>query len=340
MYYLSVLTTGVVSKTAPTPSKKGMTQYFLQTRTYIHFMENANESFGETFSESRDSGNREIADDIYMIQECIVKSDAADSNDETMLGWHNPATELHATQNAYLVTGEQSILYDTLTPAGEATIVSNLLEILGDDDLDYLVISHPEANHAGNTGVILEKYPDATLVVPGYGVHHELFDVPEDALLVRDGSQIDLGGDRLVEFHAPTFFDHAMSIFMREVSTNTAFVADWFGYEHSSDNCLCFADEQSLECEHDIASGQLNRHGGYAFVWFRYADMKNINERIDQFATTIDPEIIAPAHGLPIRRRIDDHLDLMRTVIHDIAEERTEYRTHTHSQILLNKQGQ
>lgn len=303
--------------------------------------QNGEGDFGDAFSTSRNSGHREIADRVYLIQECIVKSGAATGVEGSMLGWHDPEEELHATQNAYLVTGEYNLLYDTLTPAGETTILSNLDDILGDDDLDYLVISHPEANHAGNTAAILQEYPEATLVVPKYGVHHELFDIPNDAMLVGDGSRIDLGGGRCVKFHEPAFFDHAMTIFMTEPATGTAFVADWFGYEHSGTNCLHFADEQTLvgEYDHAVAPGQLNRHGGYAFVWFRYADMAKIDERIDRFATEIDPAIIAPAHGLPIRRRIDDHLSLMREVIRDISAERSEYRTHTHSEILLNKRA-
>lgn len=301
----------------------------------------SDDSFGDSFSASLDSGHREIADGVYVIQECIVKSAAPDGVSNPLLEWYDPSEELHATQSAYLVRGERTVLYDTLTPAGEETILSNLREILGDDDLDYLVISHPEANHAGNAGAILEEYPDATLVVPEYGVHHELFDIPEDAMTVRDGSEIDLGGGRRVTFHAPTFFDHSMTIFMTCPTTGTAFVADWFGYEHSGDNCLRFADEQTLAREYtnDVAPGQLNRHGGYAFVWFRYADVEKITERIEQFAAEIDPSIIAPAHGLPIRRRIDDHLELMTDVIRDISENREEYHTHTHSQILLNERS-
>lgn len=300
----------------------------------------ADESFGDTFSTSRDSGHREIADDVHLIQECIVKSATASAADEHMLSWHDRSEELHATQNAYLVTGEQSLLYDTLTPAGEQTILDNLERILGPEELDYLVISHPEANHAGNAGAILAEYPEATLVVSEYGVHHELFDVPEDARLVGDGDAIDLG-HRTVEFHAPTFFDHAMTVFMSEATTNTYCTADWFGYEHSGSNCLRFADEQTLaiDCEYDVAPGQLNRHGGYAFVWFRYADPAKIDTRIDRFAAEHSPAIVAPAHGLPIRDRVDDHLKLMKDVIRGISEGGSNYHEHTHSQILLNKRG-
>ena len=296
------------------------------------------EEFGDTFASSKDSGHREIADGVYQIQECIVKSPVYDRERERMLEWCGPGAELHAAQNAYLVRGEQSLLYDTLTPAGREGVLRNLDEILGDDGLDYVVISHPEANHAGNVGAIRSAYPEATLVVARYGVHHELFDVGDDAMLVGDGDVIDLGG-REITFRTPTFFDHAMTVFMTDSRTDTAFTADWFGFEHAGADCLAFADEQShvADAEHDVAFGQLNRFQGYAFTWFRYADVAKTDARIDRFADEVDPAMIAPAHGCPIRRDVGAHLELMKSVIRDIAESGADYRTHTHGQILLNK---
>lgn len=295
--------------------------------------------YGNTFSGSIDSGHREIADGVFLIEECVVKPAYDDNPSDELLEWYVPGEELHATQNAYLVRGERSLLYDTLTPAGEAVVLGNLREVLDGEPLDYLVISHPEANHAGNTGVLLREYPDVQLVVAGYGVHHELFDVGDGAMLVRDGDEIDLGGGRRVAFHRPPFFDHAMTIYLGVPDVGTVCTADWFGFEHMGAHCLCFADEQTVavETETDVADGQFNRFQGYAFTWFRYADPDKTDALVDRFAESVDPAVIAPAHGLPIRRDLGAHFEQMKRVIRDISESGADYHTHTHGQLLLNR---
>jgi len=102
---------------------------------------------------------REIKDGFYWTQECLPLGTLSELDRFDMSKWIGADEEVHGCQNAYLLDGEQSLLFDTLTQPNGDQVVDLLDDLLDGDDLDYLVISHPEANHAGNTFTILEAYP-------------------------------------------------------------------------------------------------------------------------------------------------------------------------------------
>jgi len=281
-------------------------------------------------------GHHEIVDGMHFIKECITAPPLDDDEveaDDTLDGWYVEGEDLHVSQNAYLVDGEETLLFDTLTPAGREGILENLDELLDGRNLDYLVVSHPEANHAGNAFAIQEAHPEATLVAPERGSHHDLFGIDTgetgsgdgDALLVSHGDTIDLGGFE-VEFRDPEFFDHAMTTWMRETTTGTLFTVDFLGFEHLPGDCLSLDDELRTP----LTPGRLERFNSYAFTWLRYVDTDRIDEVLDALVA-LDPDIIAPAHGQVVRERPVEALEMMREAIHEFADlDPEEYHVHTH----------
>ena len=69
----------------------------------------------------------------------------------------------HGTSyNAYFVQGsERSALLDTVDPAHWLTLSRQLDELPAPD---YLVIQHVEQDHSGSTPMLLERFPDLTIV--------------------------------------------------------------------------------------------------------------------------------------------------------------------------------
>lgn len=271
-------------------------------------------------------GHREVVPGIHFIQECIGIPPAEDPTLPTLIDWYEAGREIHLPQLAYLVEGDQTLLFDTLTPASRETVVGEVESILEDRSLDYLVVSHPEANHAGNVGTILEAYPSATLVAPGRSTHHDLFHLGHDSMLVDDGDSIDLGGPS-VEFLDPIFYDHSMTTYMRETTTNTLFTVDFLGYEHMASECLSFADE----LETDVTERRLERFNSFAFTWLRYVDTDQTDAAIDDMIDSIDPDMIAPAHGQVIRENPTEYLRRMQEAIHEFADmDSGRYHEHGH----------
>jgi len=272
------------------------------------------------------AGNREIVDDLFFVKECIRAPAADDPTVDPLVDWYPEGEELHLSQNAYLIRDEETLLFDTLTPVGKEAVVEQLETLLDGRPLDYLVISHPEANHAGNTGAILEAFPEATLVAPAQGSHHDLFGLGEDDLLVEDGDRIDLG-ERTVEFVDPLFYDHGMTTWMRETTSDTLFTVDFLGFEHVPGECLQFTDE----LETPVTASRLERFNSFAFTWLRYVDTDETDAALDEMVEDIDPAMIAPAHGQVIREDPAAVLERMRTAIHDYSEVDPEtYHVHTH----------
>ncbi|QLG61159.1 oxygen-binding di-iron domain-containing protein [Halorarum salinum] len=257
---------------------------------------------------------RQVEPGMYWLQECAHdNSDFVDDDDPP--DWYDVDEELHVPQSVYLFDDEDSLLFDTFSPASTDDVLGALNDVLDGGDLDYLVVSHPDVPHAGNTLPIMEEYPDVTLVAPAYGQAHELYHLDE-AELVEEGDTIELG-TYTVEFHEAPFLDSAIHLWMSEVETNTLFTVDWHGFPHVGSKCLTFVDE----FEHDLTGGQLKEFHGRVMFWLQYVDAAKVNREIDHVIETHDPDVVAPAHGNVIREDAAEQLRLMKDVVEQIRAE-------------------
>lgn len=273
-------------------------------------------------------GYREVRDDIYCMKECIVSSALEGTEEDELPAWYDSGESLHSSQSSYVITADSTLMFDTWSPASKDVVLETLAEILDGRSLDYLVVSHMESNHAGNMEIILDEYPEATLVAPEQGAKHEreLYRLDSwDTQYVDHGDRIDLGG-RAVRFIEPAFLDQARTTYMFEETTETLFTVDWFGFQHMGSECLKCLDEM----KYDLAPDQLDRFNGYALVWMRFADPDKIDQIIDYAKNDLAPETIAPAHGQVIRESVPERLEMMRGVLKNISKQTTDYHIHSH----------
>lgn len=256
---------------------------------------------------------REFLPGLYWIQECGKNlEDLASALLKKPSSWFIPGHEVHIPQNAYLFIGEKTLLFDTLSPDSSEFILQELQNILGERPLDYLVVSHTDTPHAGNTFKILAQYPQARLVGPAYGDAHELYHL-EDALLVKEGDAIDLGSFRL-KFHEATFLDAPISVWMTEEKNQILFPVDWVGLPHMDGECLKCVDEISAPVDPD----RLLQFHGRVFFWLQYVNVEKTMAEIDRINRQFRPAMIAPAHGLVIRENAGRYLDMMKEVVQAI----------------------
>jgi len=247
--------------------------------------------------------------------------------------WDSFEGERHQNQSAYVLEDEQSLVFDTLSPASTDGALELVDRALDGGDLDYVVISHPEGNHAGNAFALLEAHPDATLLVPergaghgsGFGAEHELFHLasaPESTEgigsrieYVAPGDELDLGRFR-VEFVPATYADHAFSVWMVERTTNTFFPVDWLGFHHQNSDCTRFADE----FDRPVTVRDLRQFHSNVLPWLQFADPDVVDERVDAVIEARDPDRIAPAHGTVIRERPVEFMEMFKRAARDISE--------------------
>jgi flavorubredoxin len=265
---------------------------------------------------SRAQPIRDILPGVRWIQECgPERFDLARSTPGLDGSWYREAAPLHLPQNSYLLRGEEkTLLFDTLSPAAAPWVVEALDEALDGAPLDYLVVSHPDVPHAGNTMRILRAHPEARLVAPRFGETHALYHL-DGAIKVGPGDTLGLGGLE-ARFHEATFLDHSMHVWMSESTTGTLFTVDWMGYPHMVGECLHFTHE----VESPVSVARLVEFHGRVMFWFQYADVSRMTEAIDRVWEEFRPAAIASGHGLPILERTQDYFEHMKEVVRYVRE--------------------
>ena len=91
------------------------------------------------------------------------------SKDITNIGANDRELKLFESQyvlekgmsyNSYLIKDEKNAVLDTIDERVTGIWLENLEKALNGEELDYLVISHLEPDHAYNIGILANKYPN------------------------------------------------------------------------------------------------------------------------------------------------------------------------------------
>ena len=109
--------------------------------------------------------------------------------------------------NSYVLTGEKTVLFDTVDWDACRQMLENLEYVLDGRDLDYIVVNHWEPDHAASLQEVITKYPNAQIIgnTKGFQLAEQFgFQIDEDKkIVVNEGDVIDVGDHKL------TFFVHA-----------------------------------------------------------------------------------------------------------------------------------
>ena len=184
--------------------------------------------------------------------------------------------------NSYVIMDEKIAVMDTTDPRVTEEWLSNVAEVLGDREPDYLVIDHMEPDHAGNIEKLAERYPKMKLV-SNAKVFTMLpqffdFDLTDRTVTVGEGDTLSLGNHTLQFFLAPmVHWPEAMVTY--ELSEKVLFSADGFGKFGALDSGEEWTDEARRYF--------INIVGKYG------AQVQALLKK----AATLDIQIICPLHG-------------------------------------------
>jgi flavorubredoxin len=150
--------------------------------------------------------------------------------------------------NSYLILDEKVALMDTVDVRGMEEWEQNLVEALGGRQVDYLIISHLEPDHAGSIGRLVELYPQVTLVgnAKTFAMLPQFFDIDltDRTLTVAEGDTLSLGSHTLNFYMAPMV--HWPEVMVTYESTEKIlFSADGFG----KFGALDAEDDEGWACE-------------------------------------------------------------------------------------------
>ena len=184
--------------------------------------------------------------------------------------------------NSYVIMDEKIAVMDTTDPRVTEEWLSNVAEVLGDREPDYLVIDHMEPDHAGNIEKLAERYPKMKLV-SNAKVFTMLpqffdFDLTDRTVTVGEGDTLSLGNHTLQFFLAPmVHWPEAMVTY--ELSEKVLFSADGFGKFGALD-----AGEEGTDEARRYFINIVGKYGAQV-------------QALLKKAATLDIQIICPLHG-------------------------------------------
>jgi len=230
--------------------------------------------------------------------------------------WYAMGRTVQSLFNVYLIEDEENMLIDQ-GPIQKRDEVGELVEeVLNGEPLDYILVTHPDVDHTGTLHEIMETYPEATVVAPGYGYEPELYYL-DDAMRVVEGDTIDLG-EHVLTFRDARLVDSAMTAWMTEETTGTFFTVDWLTYVVHDDEVEMYTDEIE-ELNRGSVVDRQQYLVGHKYSWYPYADAERLTAEIDYMIENYEPEKLAPSHAPPLKQGAVRHLEDWKEIVETYA---------------------
>ncbi|WP_271813599.1 FprA family A-type flavoprotein [Clostridium beijerinckii] len=224
---------------------------------------------------------REVTEDLYWIG----------GNDRRLALFENVhPIPRGVSYNSYLLLDEKTVLFDTVDWSICRQFLENIKGVLGDRDLDYMVINHMEPDHAACIEEIVIRYPNVKIICTEKAflfMHQFGFQIEDKVEQVKEGDTMSFGKHNVVFVSAPmVHWPEAMVTY--DTTNGVLFSADAFGSFGALDGKL-FNDEVNFNRDwiDDARRYYTNIVGKYG---------PHVQALLKK-AGTIDIKIICPLHG-------------------------------------------
>ncbi|MEA4919874.1 MAG: FprA family A-type flavoprotein [Clostridiaceae bacterium] len=153
--------------------------------------------------------------------------------------------------NSYLILDEKAVLTDTVGPDLGELFFGNIDHVLGNRQLDYVIVNHMEPDHCSMLGRLAEKYPDAifvgnqkTLTMAG-----QFFDerLQSRFVIVKEGDSLSIG-KRTLRFYMAPMVHWPETMVTYDETAHILYSADAFG-TFGAINGNIFADEAAFDMD-------------------------------------------------------------------------------------------
>ena len=104
--------------------------------------------------------------------------------------------------NSYIINDEKIALVDTVEADFFPQFLDNIRQVIGDRQIDYIIVNHMEPDHSGSLALIKQYYPGARIIgnKKTFEMMRGYYHVGEDAseiLEVKNGDTLSLGSHEL-----------------------------------------------------------------------------------------------------------------------------------------------
>jgi flavorubredoxin len=197
--------------------------------------------------------------------------------------------------NSYIILDEKVAVMDTIDERKSEEWFNNLNAALNGRDVDYIVISHLEPDHAANIKTLADKYPDAKLVLSAKAkaMLPQFFNIDnldERCQVVAENDELSLGKHKLVFIMAPMV--HWPEVMLEyETTEKVLFSADAFG----KFGALCTDEDWTCEARRYY----FNIVGKYG------APVQTLLKK----AAGLDIKTICPLHGPVLKDNLNYYIE-------------------------------
>ena len=196
--------------------------------------------------------------------------------------------------NSYLIRDDKCALLDTVEFGSEGAYLDRIEEILGERELDYLVVNHMEPDHSGEIGTVLKRYPSVKLI--GNAMTRKILlgytgDLGDRFMEVKDGDSLSLGKHTL-HFYMTPWVHWPETMMTYESTEKILFSADAFGTFGATDGAMTDALTDLAEYREEMRRYYSNIVGKYG------APVQALLKK----AAALDIAFLCPLHG-PVWRQ-------------------------------------
>ena len=232
--------------------------------------------------------NVEIAKGIYSVG----------AVDWTMRNFHGYETTRGITYNAYLIVDEKICLVDTVKAPFAKELLERVSQIIDPTKIDYIVCNHTESDHSGALPAIMEKAPQAKVVLTAQGKESIIkhYQQEYNFQVVKEGDVLDLGRNKLHFITMPMLhWPDSMASYLD--GEEILFSNDAFG-QH-----ICTS--KRFDDENELSEIMYEASKYYANILLPYTRL--ISKAVTK-TETVPLKMIAPSHGIIWRKHITDIL--------------------------------
>lgn len=202
--------------------------------------------------------------------------------------------------NSYVIRDQKIAVTDTVEIRFRDEWLGNVEAALDGRTPDYLIVHHMEPDHSANIKEFMHRYPQATVVASAgaFKMMTAYFgtDFPERKLVVKQGSELDLGTHKLTFVTAPMVHWPEV-VFSYDAADKALFSADAFG----KFGALDYRDPEGWEPEaRRYYFGIVGKFG------------KNVQAALKKLAG-FDIQMICPLHGPVLKENLSFYLDKYNT---------------------------
>ncbi|MGL5380396.1 FprA family A-type flavoprotein [Clostridium sp.] len=208
-------------------------------------------------------------------------------------------TKKGTTYNSYVINDEKVAVIDTVKTGFYDEFKKNLVEVIGDKKVDYVIVHHTELDHSGSLIKLIEDYPEVKVVGSKATLNYLKNILNRDFNGVEAIEDISLGKQTLQFISAPNLH-WPDTIFTYVKDKNFLFTCDFTGCHYSPVGNMTdsFGEEYFVEMK-------------YYFDCIMGPFKKYVNRGLDKIKD-LKIDFIAPSHGPVHTDNIEGILNLYR----------------------------